>query len=474
VSLEKATALVGEPVHRTILALDIEGSTRPGRRDVDRLRMRAALYHLLERCLRRAGVQPAEYQRSDQGDGVLVLLSPEIPKTRVLPGLILRLAAGLDRYNRSASAASRLRLRAVMHAGEIASDAHGHASKDLNLTFRLLDSDLLRDCLANAPTSLVLLVSDSIHSDIVAQGYGGIDPEAFQPVQVARKNIRARARLYLPGRNNAIAADRLREPAEAPPAVPRRTVPHELPPDTPDFTGRERELHELLLAFGRDDAGPPTVVVIHGVGGVGKSALAVHAAHRLAAGFPDGQLYVNLQGATVGLWPLDPAEVVGRLLRGLGVDGGDIPVDVEEAAARFRSLVADRRILLVLDNAVSAAQVKPLLPASRNSAALITSRSALTTLGGATHLHLDGAPSRGGEPASGHAGRRRPARRGAACRRRGGPPLRLPAAGPAHRGRAPGRCARWPSGSATSAPAWTSWSLRSWRSAPVSRSATRR
>jgi hypothetical protein len=104
--------VLGEPVHRTILALDVEGSTRPQRRDSDRLRMRAALYDLLEQVLHRAGIGRDHLQRTDQGDGVLVLLNPVVPKTRVLPGLILRLAAGLDRYNRTAPAPCRMRLRA--------------------------------------------------------------------------------------------------------------------------------------------------------------------------------------------------------------------------------------------------------------------------------------------------------------------------------------------------------------------------
>jgi len=97
VSLEKVTVVLGEPVHRTILALDIEESTRSDRCDSDRLRMRAALYRLLKQALDRAGVKARHYQCTDLGDGVLVLLNPEVPKTRVLPGLILRLTAGLHR-----------------------------------------------------------------------------------------------------------------------------------------------------------------------------------------------------------------------------------------------------------------------------------------------------------------------------------------------------------------------------------------
>jgi len=381
---------LGEPVHRTILALDIEGYTRPDRRDSDRLRMRSALYRLLEQALGRARIAPDEYVCTDQGDGVLVLLGAEVPKTRVLPWLILRLAGGLNRHNRSAAPRQRLRLRVVLHAGEVAHDPHGHASKDLNLTFRLLDSDARRRPLANSTTSLVLLVSQSIYDDIVRQGYHDIDPGAFRPLDIVAKNTQALAWLYLPGRHNDLDAD-VRPAVSGAPAAPSSAlaVPHELPADIPNFTGRGLELDWLLTTLARAGATSPNVVAISGVGGVGKSALAVHAAHHLAARFPDGQFYVNLQGGTAGLRPLSPGELVARLLRGLGVNGRDIPVEVEEAAARFRSLVAGRQVLLVLDNAVSAVQVRPLLPASPTCAAIVTSRGVLATLDGASQLHLE-------------------------------------------------------------------------------------
>ena len=383
---------LGEPVHRTILALDIEGYTRPDRRDSDRLRMRSALYHLLEQALRRAGIAPGEYMWSDQGDGVLVLLSAEVPKTRVLPWLVLRLAAALSRYNRAAPPRQRVRLRVVLHAGEVARDAYGHASKDLNLTFRLLDSDALRGPLAQGDASLVLLVSHSIFDDIVRQGYHGIDPAAFQPLHVVAKNTHARAWLYLPGRRHAPHQGEhagVVDLATTPAAIP---VPHELPADVPNFTGRQAELNRLLAWLTHSTTAAPAAVAIHGVGGVGKSALGVHAAHRLASRFPDGQLYVNLQGATAGLPPLSTGEVVARLLRALGVNGRDIPIDVDEATARFRSLVAGRCIMLVLDNAISAAQVRQLLPASPSCAAIVTSRRLLATLDGAHQLYLEVLP----------------------------------------------------------------------------------
>jgi predicted ATPase len=131
------------------------------------------------------------------------------------------------------------------------------------------------------------------------------------------------------------------------------------------------------------------ISAIEGMGGVGKSALAIHAAHQLADAFPDRQLYLNLHGATPGLAPLEPIAALERLLQSLGVPAGQVPAEVDAAAARWRSIASDRRLLIVLDNAATAAQVLPLLPGSATSAVLITSRRVLTALSGATHLPLD-------------------------------------------------------------------------------------
>ena len=169
-------------------------------------------------------------------------------------------------------------------------------------------------------------------------------------------------------------------------------VPSQLPPDIASFTGRGQELVQLDRVLGAAGQGGPVVIsAIQGAGGIGKSALAVHMAHRLAGRFPDGQLYVNLHGATAGLQPLAPLEVLGRFLRALGMAPAAIPTELEEATAAFRSRVADRRLLVVLDNGADAAQVHPLLPAAPACAVLVTSRRALA-LDGATQLHLDTLP----------------------------------------------------------------------------------
>src|SRR6185436_15730636 len=121
------------------------------------------------------------------------------------------------------------------------------------------------------------------------------------------------------------------------------------------------------------------------IGGVGKSALAIHAAHRAGERFPDGQLYADLQSGTAGLPALSPTVVLGRFLRALGIDGGDIPTSVEEASVKFRAVTAGRRVLVVLDNAHDAVQVRPLLPTSPTCAVVVTSRQVLATLDSAVN-----------------------------------------------------------------------------------------
>jgi DNA-binding SARP family transcriptional activator/Tfp pilus assembly protein PilF len=174
-----------------------------------------------------------------------------------------------------------------------------------------------------------------------------------------------------------------RKPARARPGP----VPRQLPPDVGAFTGRTRE-----VAVGREHV-PGKVLAIAGPGGVGKSALAIHLAHQLAPQFPDGQLYVDLQGAAAGLRPLEPRDVLGRFLRALGSQESDLPT-VAEASAAFRALAAPRRLLVVLDNARDAAQVRPLLPAGARTGVVVTSRRILSTLDGAAHLNLDVLPER--------------------------------------------------------------------------------
>ncbi|MFJ2928534.1 AfsR/SARP family transcriptional regulator [Streptomyces massasporeus] len=174
-------------------------------------------------------------------------------------------------------------------------------------------------------------------------------------------------------------------PAPEPAAVPVR--PAQLPATVPDFTGRSgfvRELGDILAsAEGRVMA----VSALAGIGGVGKTTLAVHVAHQARAAFPDGQLYVDLQGA--GARAAEPETVLGSFLRALGTADSAIPDSLEERAALYRSVLAGRRVLVLLDNARDAAQVRPLLPGTDGCAALVTSRVRMLDLAGAHLIDLD-------------------------------------------------------------------------------------
>ncbi|QFY09096.1 tetratricopeptide repeat protein [Nonomuraea phyllanthi] len=171
----------------------------------------------------------------------------------------------------------------------------------------------------------------------------------------------------------------------------RPVAPAELPADTHAFTARQAEItwmREVVLA--ESTPGAPTVAVIDGPGGLGKSALAVHVAREVASRFSDGVVYVNLHGATPGLQPLSVIEALGQLLRQLGLDGNAVPADLDGALARYRSLTATSDLLMILDNAYDALQVRPLIPAGSGCRVLITSRDMLATLDNARHLHLAG------------------------------------------------------------------------------------
>jgi DNA-binding SARP family transcriptional activator/tetratricopeptide (TPR) repeat protein len=176
-------------------------------------------------------------------------------------------------------------------------------------------------------------------------------------------------------------------------------TPRELPPAVPRFTGRSAELQTLTRILDRGGVRGSEAIVISAIGGtagVGKTALAVQWAYQVADRFPDGQLYVNLHGYGPAQ-PIAPGDALGGFLRAMGVSGSNIPAGADERAARYRSLLADKRMLIVLDNAGSADQIRPLLPGSAACTVVVTSRDALTGLvaaDGAIRLDLDVLPPR--------------------------------------------------------------------------------
>ncbi|MBT2224727.1 tetratricopeptide repeat protein [Nonomuraea sp. NEAU-A123] len=180
------------------------------------------------------------------------------------------------------------------------------------------------------------------------------------------------------------------QPSEAAVREPERRA-NFVPYDIPDFAGRAIELDQIAgLGSGL------TILTIDGMAGIGKTALAIHAAHRLADRYPDGQLFVDLQAHTAGHEPIEAGAALETLTRQLGVPAERIPASVTARAALWRAELAARRVVIVLDNAADTDHVKPLLPGASDSLILITSRHRLVDLDGARALSMDVLPARDG------------------------------------------------------------------------------
>ncbi len=209
--------------------------------------------------------------------------------------------------------------------------------------------------------------------------------------------------LHLDGHARALfeAAARGRVPAEEALAAARgdkaggsAAATRTLPRDTASFTGRQEELGQLVAQWAGAAAvgGVVSIHAIGGMAGVGKTAFAVHAAHQLAADFPDGQFFLPLHGHTPGQQPVGPADGLASLLLTAGVPASQIPPGVDARAARWRDHVAGKKVLLLLDDAAGHEQIRPLLPGTPGSLVLITSRRRLAALEDAAVLSLDTLP----------------------------------------------------------------------------------
>ena len=220
----------------------------------------------------------------------------------------------------------------------------------------------------------------------------GVDPGAelrhLYADMLAQDEMLAKESGEAPGSISAGTVTASPGPPESAPAIAEARIPRsvpapaQLPADIADYTGREDQVRHLCDLLSSADAhgegGAVRIALVAGSGGLGKTSLAVHAAHRVRGSFPDGQLYVDLLGATPH--PLSVGDVLARFLRDLGVDGRDIPVDEAERAARYRTVLAGHRMLVVLDNARDAAQVRPLLPGTASCSVLVTTRSRMPDL----------------------------------------------------------------------------------------------
>jgi DNA-binding SARP family transcriptional activator/Flp pilus assembly protein TadD len=194
-----------------------------------------------------------------------------------------------------------------------------------------------------------------------------------------------------PPQMHTVAAASTPVPAPSPTTLPGPPpVPRQLPAPPQLFTGRAAELADLDQVR---DASTVVVTAIDGMAGIGKTALAVQAAHRLADRYPDGQLFIDLHGYTRDVKPVEPAEALDRILRALGIPGALIPTDLDQRAALYRTRLADQRMLILLDNAATEAQVVPLLPGAPGCLVLVTSRHRLTGMDHTHTLSLDTLPT---------------------------------------------------------------------------------
>ncbi|HZR49736.1 MAG TPA: BTAD domain-containing putative transcriptional regulator [Streptosporangiaceae bacterium] len=175
-----------------------------------------------------------------------------------------------------------------------------------------------------------------------------------------------------------------RQPVGLPAKIPVTPIPRQLPRTTADFTGREEIIHEISLILTGKDAPEVPVVVLSGRGGVGKTAIALRAAHLLSSEFPDGQLFLQLRPDM----PHGAASLVEHLLRSLGVSSGTIPPDLHGRTAMYRSVLAGLRVLVVIDGARSEEDVAPFLPGTRGCAAIVTCSQHIAELEGVHHVHV--------------------------------------------------------------------------------------
>ncbi len=391
-------------VHRTILLVDVEGFGNPRRTGPHQVAIRDGLYHCLEQALAQANVPWADCYREDRGDGIFVLVSPDVPKALFVESLPRALVDALREHNATRPAEQRIRLRMALHAGEVRYDAHGATSTGVILAFRLLDSLALKQALAGSSGVLALIVSSWFFDEVVRES-PICDSAAYQETEVVTKEGNTGAWIYLPDQAYPQIGEHRwsgSTPSGAgpvrvrmnPPRGRSAAVPRQLPAPPMAFVGREREIARLteLAAVDWQNRDGMVVAAIEGMGGIGKTWLALHWAHRNINLFPDGQLYVDLRGFDHCGSPTTPATAVRGFLDALRVEPESIPVDFEAQAALYRSLVADRQMLVVLDNARDSAQVYPLLPGSRKCTVLVTSRNrlaGLATAHGAEQLALD-------------------------------------------------------------------------------------
>jgi tetratricopeptide (TPR) repeat protein len=379
-------------VHRTIVVVDVEGFGDHHRTNADQVVVRAGLYRAMRETFGSAGVSWDDCRHEDRGDGLFVLVPAEVPKGLLIEQLPPVLAAKLRGHNDVHPGTQRIRMRMALHAGEVRYDGYGVTGASVNLAFRLLDASPLKTALAGSPGVLAVIASSWFFEEVVRHSAVA---SAYCQVKVSVKETTTTGWICLPDQAGPAALamlERLLAASALPP--PPSAVLRTLPRDTAAFIGRTDELDRLMAAIERTEApdGVIGIYAVDGMAGIGKTAFALHAAHRLSSRFPDGQIFLPLNAHTAGQLPADTAEAVGTLLLATGISPQQIPADPEARSALWRSRLAGKKVLLVLDDATGSDQVRPLLPGASGCLVLVTSRRRLTALEGTTPISLDTLP----------------------------------------------------------------------------------
>lgn len=402
-------------VHRTIVVVDVERFGDPGRTDLDQLAVRDGLYKALIQAFGGSGIKWDSCVSEDRGDGALILVPAEVPKAFVVISLPGRLAEAVSGHNSRRAAPEQMRLRVALHAGEVYRDAHGVAGSAVNHAFRLAQAPALRSALAASPEPLAVIVSDWLFIEVVRH-IPAAEPGSYRKVRVAVKETEAAGwiripdpgmiyggggqgaeALYLPSAGGvapdaAAARGTLGPAAPATESVAAATCT--LPPDAASFTGRGPELTELIAVVAETAISGEAAAIceIGGMAGIGKTALAVHAARQVAERFPDGQFFLPLNGHAPGRQPVDPADALASLLQTAGIPAQQIPDGLHLRAGLWRDHAVGKRLLLVLDDAAGHDQIRHLLPGAARTLVLITTRRHLTALEDAKVISLDPLP----------------------------------------------------------------------------------
>ncbi len=385
--------MVEPAVHRSIVIVDVENFGDPARTNADQLTVRDTMYDALGQSFARVGINWDDCEAEDRGDGVMVLVSPFVPKSWLVTALPAYLAESLIRHNAACTAQTRIRLRMALHAGEVQPDRNGSTSTSLIRSFRLIEAPPLKAALRQSSGVVALIVSDWFYNEVVRH-HEAAAPSRFRQVRVAVKEMEMTAWIRVLGVGD-VSGQRETGPAMPVPlpqlvkagqSLPASSpgVRYSLPPDTAAFTGRDGHLDRITATVtqGAGAGGVVAVNAIDGMPGVGKTTLAVHAAHLLRHSFPDLQLFINLHAHTPGQDPLTPQAALAGLLTATGVDARHLPDDLEGMTSLWRDRMAGRRALLVLDNAAGSDQVAPLLPGAGSCLVLVTSRRHLGDLPG--------------------------------------------------------------------------------------------